>query len=319
MTTIVTGGSGFIGSYILRDLLARGEEAVSADVRPIGGEQEFFLQRDSAKVRHVSTDVTDLSSVIEGLRGADRVIHSAGVMWGDHRRVLQLNLQGTLNVLEASRLLGIRKVVCFSSVGVLAPAQYEPLDTRHPLLLPDVPPFNGFYSASKIATEALSWAYTTTFDMDVTVVRPCTVYGFGESPALRIRPMIIDALAGRPTRYPDGHGIARSYTHAADVAQVATLAAFHETPEGGDRIFFAGTDGPTVTLGEIGSLVGELIPGADIELGTEVTPAAIREAKYRRSVNITSTCEQLGYKPAFPTLKDGLADSVERYRALADS
>lgn len=316
MTTVITGGSGFIGGYALQKLLARGERVVNADIRPVGGEQEWYLGADAEKVENLQCDITSLSSMVETLRGADRVIHMAGLIWGDHRRLLDLNLNGTLNVLEAARLLGIRKVVTFSSIGVLAPAQYEPLDTRHPVLLPDEPPFNGFYSAAKIASEASAWAYTTTFGMDVTVVRPCTVYGFGEPPALRIRPMIIDALEGRPTRFPDGGRVGRSYTHAADVAEVAVLAAFHETPPGGDRIFFAGAEGPLVTQGEIAELVTELIPGADIEIADVLTPAQEREARYRRDVDISHTKEQLGFEAQFPTLRDGLIDSVERYRAL---
>jgi len=318
VTTVVTGGAGFIGSYILANLLDRGESAASADVREIAGEQRTYLGPRTGMVKHIPCDVTSLSSVLEGLQssGADRVIHSAGVMWGDHRRVLELNLQGTLNVLEACRLLQINKVVCFSSVGVLAPAQYEPLDTSHPLLLPQVPPFNGFYSASKIAAEATAWAYTTTFGMDVTVVRPCTVYGFGESPALRIRPMLENALAGEPTRFPDGREVARSYTHAADVAEVAVLSAFHNTGEDEHRIFFAGTDGPLVTLGEIAQMVEELVPGADISLEPELTEAQTREGHYRRPVDITTTREQLGFKPKFASMQEGLSDSVDRYRAL---
>ncbi|MET0323970.1 MAG: NAD(P)-dependent oxidoreductase [Ilumatobacteraceae bacterium] len=313
----MTGGAGFIGSFVHLDLLAREEQVVNADVRPLGVEQAWLLGSDAQRVTHAPCDVTDLSAVIEAFRNAkpDRVIHTAGVMWGDHRRIIELNLHGTLNVLEACRLLDINKVVCFSSIGVLAPAQHERLDTRHPVLLPDVPPFNGFYSLTKISAEAAAWAYTTTFGMDVTVIRPCTVYGFGESPALRIRPMIENALASRPTRFADGRDIGRSYTHAADVADVAVRAAFHETKPGGDRIFFAGTDGPLVTLGQVAEIVADLVPDADIEIGAETTEAGAREQQYRRAVDITSTREQLGYSPRFLDLRDGLADSVDRYRA----
>lgn len=316
MATVVTGGAGFIASFVHEKLLARDERVLSADVRPISGEQAWMLRDDIDRIEHVGCDVTDVATLVEafGKVRPDRVIHTAGVMWGDHRRMMELNLRGTMNVLEACRLLDIPKVVCFSSIGVLAPAQYEPLDTRHPVMLPDVAPFNGFYSVTKVAAEGLAWAYTTTFGMDVTAIRPCTVYGFGESPALGIRPMIENSLDGRPTRVPQNRGVARSYTHASDVAEVAVLSAFHPTGPGEDRIFNAGTDGPMVTVGEIADIVTDLIPGADIEVGAEMNAAGTREQAYRRTIDITSTREQLGYAPQYPKMRDGLADTVDRYR-----
>ena len=225
-----------------------------------------------------------------------------------------VNLQGTLNLLEAARLTGVSKFVFFSSVGVLPPAQYEPLDVRHPVLLADKPPFNGFYSASKLSGEAACWAYLERYGLDFVVVRPCTVYGFGESPALRVRPMIEDALTGRPTRIRTGLTVARSYTHAADVATVAVLAAMQSAEVVEDRVFFGGTDGPMVTLGEIADIVRGLVPSADIEIGPELTDRERREGLYRRPVSIENARQQLGYEPRFPTMAEGLSDSVDKYR-----
>lgn len=316
MTTLITGGSGFLGSYIIPELLARGEEVVNGDLRDISGEQAWLLGEAREKVRFVPFDVTDMASMVEALVAVrpDRVIHTAGLMVGEHRRILSVNLTGTLNLLEACRIAGVKKFVFFSSVGVLPPAQYEPLDVRHPVLLPDQAPFNSFYSASKLAGELTCWAYKERFGMDFAVIRPCTVYGFGEGPNLGIRPMIENALAGRPTRIASGESLARSYTHAADVAAVTVLATLQPAEAVKDHIFFGGTDGPMQTLGEIAGIIRNIIPGADIEVGSELTDSQRREGIYRKRVNIDNAREQLGYDPRYRDMADGLAATVEKYR-----
>jgi len=317
MTTLITGGSGFLGSYIIPDLLSRGEDLVNGDVRDIGGEQAWLLGKDRERVKFAPLDVTDFASAMEVLMTVrpERVIHTAGLMGGEPRRIMQVNLHGTLNLLEASRLTGVKKFVFFSSVGVLPQAMYEPLDVKHPVLLPDKAPFNSFYSASKLSGEATCWAYKERYGLDFAVVRPCTVYGFGEMLATRSRQMIEKALAGRPTRIPTGSSVARSYTHAADVARVAVLAALQPPEKVQDRIFFGGMDGPMLTLQEVADVIKAQIPSADIEIGSDLTDAERREGLYRRRINIDNAREQLGYEPRFSDMAEGLADCIEKYRA----
>lgn len=315
MSTLVTGGSGFIGAYVVRELLRRDERVINADLRPPSGEQAWLIGERAQDVEFVSCDITDLASVVEVVHRVrpTRVIHVAGLILGEPRTLMRVNLDGTLNVLEGCRLFDVEKFVTLSSVGVLAPAEYEPLDVRHPLYTSSEPPFNAFYSASKIGAEAACWAYQTTYGLDFTVIRPVTIYGFGEGRGLRV--LIEDALAGRSTRIPTGRAVARSWTHASDVAKAIVLAAFHKTPPGGDRIFFGGTDGPCVTLGEIGQIVMELIPGADIEYGDRLSDREQHEMRFRRRVNIDNAREQLGYEPQFSNVRDGLAETAQNYLA----
>jgi nucleoside-diphosphate-sugar epimerase len=72
---------------------------------------------------------------------------------------LRVNLEGTVNVLECARLVGVERVVYFSSIGVLLAVQYQPIDGAHPIILPKAGPASGAYGAAKISGEAFCFAF----------------------------------------------------------------------------------------------------------------------------------------------------------------
>lgn len=320
-TTLVTGGAGFIGSYIVRMLAERGDDVVSFDTREPDPEARWWLRAVSDRVHFVQGAIEDWSDVVATMRTyqPQRVFHTAAVTSPVllHRRpgvVLNVNLTGTFNLLETSRLFGIERFINFSTIGVLPGIRYEPVDANHPVLLANEGPGASFYAAGKVAGEALCWAYHQSYGLDFITLRPSAVYGFGMRYPIYIKPMVEDAVNGRPTRFAQGREFPRDYTHAADVAQLAVLAS--DLPAGSvqDRLFYAATGQPLVTAGQVAELVKELVPAADIAIGAGLSADDLIEIRYRGVLDIAPARQQLGYAPRFTDIRSGLADYVATYR-----
>lgn len=224
-----------------------------------------------------------------------------------------------MNVLAAMHRLKLRRLVCFSTIGVLPAVRYEPMDADHPVLLADQGPGASFYGAAKVASEAFCFAYRQSFGLDFVVIRPSAVYGFGMQYPIFIKPMIENSLAGLPTRFDHGRDFPRDYTHAADVAQLTRLALAAEPAALRHRIFYGATGEPLVTAGALAQMVRLQLPGADIELGSGFSDADRVELAYRGRLDVRSAREQLGYHPRFTDLRDGIADYIAlQRRYLAD-
>ena len=140
-TVLVTGGSGFIGTYLLRRLVERGDRAINFDVRPPGPTAEWWYGPAADQIQFVQGGVDDLSGVMAAVKQhqPDTIIHIAAivdlaVLSQRHTLAMQVNLGGTLNILEAARLFGVRRVVYFSSIAVLPGLRYEPVDVNHAVM-----------------------------------------------------------------------------------------------------------------------------------------------------------------------------------------
>ena len=231
-TTLITGGAGFIGSTIARTLADSGHRVVLADVQPPRGESEFILDPVSDMVDVVTMPVDSWAMVTDEIRKCrpDYVIHLAAVtnpvaLQRNPLIALRVNVEGTFNVLEAARQQEVARVIVFSSIGVLPTIQYEPVDANHPTIVATEGPGSGFYGAAKLASEAFALSYVSGFGLDVRIIRPSAVYGFGMNWPIFIKPMVEGAVRGEPVRLESGARFPRDYTHVADVAGLAHAAA----------------------------------------------------------------------------------------------
>ena len=133
-TVMVTGGSGLVGSYVMRQLVEHGDTVINFDVREPDTEAAWWLKAVADQIRFVPGGVDswgDLVSAIQTHR-PDAIIHIAAVVnlpLLNKRPGLakDVNFGGTFNVLEAARLFDIERVVYFSSIAVLPAIQYEPV------------------------------------------------------------------------------------------------------------------------------------------------------------------------------------------------
>ena len=319
---LITGGSGFIGSHIARALAARGDQVHLFDLAPPRAEAQWLLRDHTDRLTTSTGEVDDWSQLLSAARQfqPDALIHTAAI--GDPAAVqyrpmlsLRVNLIGSLNALELTRLLKIPRVVLLSSIGALPGVRYEPIDASHPTVCASEGPGSGFYGASKVAVEAYAWGYRQSFDVDFIVLRPSAVYGFGMRHPIFIKPMVENAVLGKPTHFATGRRFPRDYTHVHDVAAQAVAAIDAPASALRDRIFYAATGQPLRTAGEVAGIVRELVPSAEIHIGDGMSDADQLELRYRGRLDVQPAIAQLGYRPRFAELRDGIAQYLDEFRA----
>jgi len=321
---LVTGGTGFIGSYAVKALLESGRRVVAFDIRGYTPEGRFVLGDLIDQVTVEEGSIDDWSRVLHVVnehRPVD-VVHLATIthpvfLFTNPMPGVRVNFEGTINVLEAARIFEIRRIVYFSSIGVLPAKQYEPIDAGHPIFLARDAVPTGVYGASKIASEAFCFAYNQAFGTDFRTVRPSAVYGFGMQWPIFVKPMVEGAVRGETVTFESGGPFPRDYTHASDLASLAVACL--DAPDDADRIFYGATGEPLVTAGEVARIVMELVPGSRIEIPDVLTEADQMELPYRGLLSIESNRRQLGWEPRFKNIRDGLADYIERYRAFLEA
>jgi nucleoside-diphosphate-sugar epimerase len=320
---LVTGGLGFIGGYVTRALLDRGDEvAVLTRGQSTSPDMQFVLRGHRFETVIASVeDLGTLAEVFARLR-PDVVVHSAAnvdvaTLFRDPYLALQPNVTGTLNVFEAARRAGVRRVVYMSSIGVLpAPKQYEPIDAAHPIVLARSGPGSGAYGASKVSGEVFGFAYQQAYGLDVRIIRPSAPYGFGMQwhSANYMKQFVEPAVRGEAVRLASGGRLPRDYTHVLDVAELTVRVI--DCDGDADRVFYAATGGPLVTAAQAAGLVAELVPGSSIEIGDAMTPDDEAEASFRGVLSVENARTQLGWTPRFATLRDGIAEYIASYRSF---
>lgn len=322
---LVTGGLGFVGGYVTQALLERHRQvAVLTRGRTTTEEMKFVL-RDH-RFETVIASVEDLEALIDifARLQPEVVVHSASnvdvaALFREPYAAFRTNVTGTLNVYEAARRAGVRRVVDMSSIGVLPPNQYQPIDAAHPIVLARHGPGSGAYGASKVAGEVFGFAYQQAYGLDVRIVRPSAVYGFGMQwhSANYMKQFVEPAVRGEPVRVASGGRLPRDYTHVVDVAELTVRVV--DCDDGADRVFYAATGGPLVTAAQAARLVAELVPGSSIEIADTMTPDDQAEASFRGVISIENARRQLGWSPRYPSLREGIAEYISSYRAfLAD-
>jgi nucleoside-diphosphate-sugar epimerase len=322
---LVTGGTGFIGSYVVRALLESGRKVVAFDIRGLTAEGRFVLGDHADDVTVEEGGIDDWVRFLHIVKQHNPidVVHLATIthpvfLFTNPMPGVRVNFEGTLHVLEAARLFDLRRIVYFSSIGVLPAKQYEPIDTSHPIFLPKGAVPTGVYGASKIAAEAFCFAYNEAFGTDFRTIRPSAVYGLGMNhyPG-PIKAMVEGAVRGEPVHFETGGRHPRDYTHAEDIATL--VLAVLEAPDDADRIFYGATGEPLVTTTQVAEYVREVVPGADVSIGEELAEAEKGVVSMRGQLSTENSRAQLGWEPRYRSVRDGIARYAEDYRGFIAS
>lgn len=323
---LLTGSSGFIGSYIVCELIEAGHEVVGIDIKE-PEPRSAWIQAPVAESMTLESGSVDqwgpLAAAIEKHRPS-AIVHAAALVRPDILErepftALRINTVSSINVFEAARVFGISRVVYVSSIGVLAPRVQAVIDANHPIFTATEATPDTFYGAAKISSEAFAFAYYHGLDVDIKIVRPSAAYGFGMQWPNYVRPMVENSLEGKLTRFETGADMPRDYVHAADVAQLIRRCVDVEPDAVTDRIFHGGTGRDPVTAGEVAQIARDLIPDADIEIGPGIPEEERRDALTRGRFDMSSAKEQLGFDPQFADIRLGLADYINRHREFMDS
>ena len=321
MTVLVTGAAGFLGSYVMAALAAAGRAAHGMDV---AGPSAAAQAVAPGLAEHCSPgQVTDAARVFDLCRThrVDSVVHAAGLV-GLEPSLAQpgafygTNVMGFVNVCEAARQAGARRVVLVSSNAAYHAA-------TGPMLVETDPAFSiehgnpaGHYGTSKMMQEAIGLAYATFHGLDVLALRVTAIYGFGMRNPMYIKPMVEDAVAGRPTRLPTGGPMRRDYTYVLDCADAVLRALDAPGERPGPRVLNVAA-GQVRTAAEVADTVRAVIPGADIVIGDVLTPMDAANNRMRASLDVSAARAALGWSPAWP-LADGITDYAARLRRHAE-
>ena len=305
---VVTGGAGFIGSELVRQLAGQGAAVTIVD-NLVTGRRENLRGLPPAAVTLEVADVRDLDTLRTIVAGADIVYHLAclGVRHSIHSPIENhdVNATATLDLVKVAREGGVRRFVHVSSSEVYGTARRTPMSERHPTYPTTV------YGASKLAGECYVRAFHDTYGFPSVVVRPFNAYGprshhEGDSGEVIPR-MMLRCLAGWPlVVFGDGRQT-RDFTFVSDIARGIMLAGIS-----------AGAVGETINLGsgrevaikDLAVLIAEVA-------GAEGTPIELRPPRpgdvRRLRADASRANALLGFEPAV-TLRDGLALLRDWYR-----
>jgi nucleoside-diphosphate-sugar epimerase len=312
MTTLIIG-AGLIGSQVARILVERGDKPVLMDVaaqtKSIG---EIV---DLAKVTLIPGDVLRPLSIVDAIRthGIAKIAHTAAnplLTLGAQREpysAINLNIMGTVNVLESARIEGVKRVVVSSS-SVLNHYMEGGADGGHFGREESFPRPTTFYSATKQAVESLGLNYAKWCGIEFAGLRYGACFGpwsgaGGGGPSNVMREAMKNALAGREAVIPPG---AMEWVYSKDAARGTAMAL--DARDLGSGVFNI-TMGALTTPAEMAAAIGEAVPGAKCKFEA---PAGTGVSLANRSehADLTRSKRVLGYEPAF-RLQEAVKDLAE--------
>ncbi|MCC7349677.1 MAG: NAD-dependent epimerase/dehydratase family protein [Phycisphaerales bacterium] len=305
---LVTGGAGFIGSHLVEALAGLGAGVVVLDDLS-GGSRSNVESFPLADLRIGS--ILDVELLRRAMRDCRYVFHQAALgsvprSVEQPRAYHQANATGTLNVLEAARETGVRRVMFAASSSAYGNSEQLPkIESMPPL--PASP-----YAANKVAGEALMRAYANSYNLDTVSLRYFNIFGPRQNAnsayAAVIAAFAKALLSGqRPTIYGDGEQ-SRDFTFVENAVHANLLAARHETPLQGEVLNVA--CGQRITVNELAMKMAQSLGRPDL------TPAhaADRAGDVKHSLADLSLINQtLGYQPIVP-FGDGLDQTMNWYR-----
>jgi nucleoside-diphosphate-sugar epimerase len=310
MRALVTGGGGFLGAGIVRALLARGDTPIAFDTRL----ETLAELGETTRLVRVPGDITDLANIAQAvlLHKPDVVVHCAAIVGvlsslGSPINVVRVNVEGSLNVFEAMRLGGIRRCIHVSSEETYGTFRADKIDESHPLdpVLP--------YGICKAAVEQLGRSYRDLHRLEVVNLRTSWVYGPG-LPRNRIPKNLVEAaLAGRPLHIPSGADAAIDHTYVDDFVS-AVLAALDHATHRFDVYNVASGTAPTVT--ELVEIVRELVPGAQLSVGSGPYRHGDQVEMVRKgALDVSRAAAELGWRPRYG-IRSGLVAYIDALKGL---
>ena len=319
-TIMITGGSGFLGTYVTRSLAERGDRVVIFDAVGPAPVLAALTAPFEQQIVFVRGQVLDLAGMLRAVQqhNDERIFHAAALYdppysLDEPAITYQVNVTGTINVMETARLSGVQRVVQSSSIAVYAPRQYEPIDERHPISLPSAGNPLGPYGASKAAAEIVGLTYYSTNGVDFVALRNSAIYGHGMRYPMYIKPMVENSVRGLPTRFATGGDMCRDYTHVKDITQAVIKALDVPASALTQRVFNIGS-GTMHSAAQVAETVRIVLPNADIEIGAGLSELEQNDMRARGMLDLSAARQQLRYEPQF-TLEAGIRDYVAMFRA----
>lgn len=312
MKILVTGADGFIGSHLTEALVRAGHE-VKAFVLYNSFNSWGWMDHCATDVKgHFEVfagDIRDPNGVREAMHGCEAVLHLAALIaipysYHSPDTYVDTNIKGTLNVLQAARAAGVRRVVHTSTSEVYGTARFVPITEEHPLL--DQSP----YSATKIGADQLAYSFYASFGLPVVIARPFNTYGPRQS-ARAVIPTIITQLAqGKREIRLGAIAPTRDFNHVRDTVR-GFIAAVTSDRGLGEAVNFGSNF--EISVGDTAALIAEAM-GVDIQITTEQVRLRPENSEVERLwADNRKARELFGWEPAYAGregFKRGLAETA---------
>lgn len=309
---LVTGAGGFIGSHLVETLLTK-KCSVKAFVHYNSFNRWGWLDYIDEKVKDnldiLSGDVTDFHGVRTAMQGMDVVFHLAaliGIPFSYHSpdSYVETNIRGTLNILQAARVLKVEKILITSTSEVYGTAQYTPIDENHPRQ------GQSPYSATKIGADFLTQSFYRSFDLPVVIVRPFNTYGPRQSARAVIPTIITQLLRGIREIELGALQPSRDLVYVKDTV-TGFIAIAESDKTMGEEINIA-----TQREIAIGDLAEKIIGMIDAKAKVITDYERVRpdKSEVERLLGANKKIKELtGWKPAY-TLETGLQETIDWFR-----
>ena len=310
---LITGSDGFIGSH-LTEALVRAGHSVRAFVMYNSFNSWGWLDQSPKDIRDnldvFAGDIRDPHGVKTAMKGCDTVLHLAALIaipysYHSPDTYIDTNIKGTLNVLQAARVLGVKRVVHTSTSEVYGSARFVPITEEHPLQ------GQSPYSATKIAADQLAYSFYASFGLPVTIARPFNTYGPRQS-ARAVIPTIITQIANGKKQIKLGAvSPTRDFNFVHDT--VAGFIAAMKSDKGLGEVINFGSNFE-ISIGDTAQLIAEAM-NCKIEIITDEARLRPENSEVERLWADNSKAKTLfGWQPNYggrDGFKRGIAETAQ--------
>jgi len=296
MKVLVTGGSGFIGSHVVDKLRDKGIE-----VRVYDGIMPAFRK----DIEFYQGSILDITSLAFAMSGIDAVFHLAAVadvkdVYNEPHRSEAINVRGTINILEAARNAGVKRVVYGSTTWVYSEAEKNEVDERTPLHAP-----SHLYTATKLTGEYYCQSYSKLYGMEVTIMRYGIPYGPRARDGAVIPIFVRKAMNGESLTIAGDGSQFRKFIYVEDLAEGNVLGL-----KGIAKNKIYNLDGrEKVTIKQIAETIKKIL--GDVKI--EYTPARPGDFSGKEVSSVLAE-KELGWLPKV-NFEEGVRRYIEWYKA----
>jgi NAD dependent epimerase/dehydratase len=317
---LVTGADGFIGSHLVEALLKKGcsvRAFVYYNSFNSWGWLDSLLPEQLQKIDVFAGDIRDPHGVRTAMKGCDAVLHLAALIaipysYHSPDTYVDTNVKGTLNVLQAAREIGVRRIIHTSTSEVYGTARFVPITEEHPLQ------GQSPYSATKIAADQLAYSFHASFGLPVVIARPFNTYGPRQS-ARAVIPTVITQIAGGRRQIKLGAvSPTRDFNYVQDTV-AGFIAALNSDKGQGEVVNFGSNF--EISVGDTARLIAEAM-NTEVEIVTDEARLRPENSEVERLWADNTKAKQLfGWQPAYggrEGFKRGLMETVEWFRNPAN-
>lgn len=309
----ITGGAGFIGYYISKELLSKGHEVIIYDafinyITPLESHYPHYLEmrlKDlEGKAKIIRGDIRHRGFLVNALKEArpDIVIHLAAVPIANISNLFsedttQINLNGTITVLETIRVIdSVKRFIYASSSFVYGNFEKESADENHPTNPIDL------YGGTKLSGEIITKVFGQRFGIEYTIIRPSAVYGPTDCNRRVSQIFVENALMNKPLILDNGGEGKVDFTYVEDTAHGFVLAALSDKAK--NEVFNI-TRGEGKSAKEYADIIKKCIPNVKT---IEKNPDQVRPK--RGALDISKAKKILGYNPKY-SIEDGIPKYID--------